>query len=202
MIETYKTVLKNSTSSYEDKKSKFLGYCFKIKSKEEVKLILKKIKEEHPKANHIPYAFKFGILNEEIGFSDDGEPTSSAGKPIYMEINGNKLKNILIVVVRYFGGVKLGVGGLVRAFSEAARLTIDESKIIEKEICHIYKLNFKYCELKEVEGFIRKNNLEILKKDFGDECYFEILVPINEINSFEEKFKIINIKFDKSSEVF
>ncbi len=197
---TYKTLqINNHKYQYEDKKSKFIAHTYKINNKEQIKQIIKQLKIEHPKSNHTPYAFRLGIQNIEIGFSDDGEPTGSAGKPIYFEIKGKELQNILICVVRYFGGIKLGVGGLTKAFSTAAKTVIEEkeNKIIEKQICDTYKINFSYSNLKELEIFCIQNKFEIIEKNFDENCKYQIEIPILKSKIIEDFLKLNEIKFQK-----
>jgi uncharacterized YigZ family protein len=194
---TYKTLNQNSTYTHEDQKSKFIAIAFKINSntnenqKKEIKQIIKQLKSEHPKSNHTPYAFRLGISNIEIGFSDDGEPTGSAGKPIYFEIKGKELQNILICVVRYFGGIKLGIGGLTKAFGTATKNVIEiNNKIIELPITNNKIIQFQYNKLKEIENLCKKNQVEIKNKKFEDNCEFELEIPIINQNKFNEELKL------------
>jgi len=196
MIERYNTISKNSEGYFTDKKSKFYSYTFQVKNIEEVKNILKEMKKLHPKSNHLPYAFRCGIINEEMGFSDDSEPTGSAGKPILFEIEREKLKNTLIVVARYFGGVKLGVGGLVRAFSSAARNAVENTEIIIKDVSKLFQIEFIYEKIGEIESFLRQNQIEILEKEFDKTCKFQIIIKYNlseEIIKNLKQFSIINV---------
>lgn len=189
---TYKTLKINSTYTYEDQKSKFIAFSFKINNKEQIKEIIKKLKQQNPKSNHIPYAFRLGIINQEIGFSDDGEPTGSAGKPIYFEIKGKELQNILICVVRYFGGIKLGVGGLTKAFGTSAKNVIElENQIIELPITNNKIITFNYDKLKEIENICKKNNVEITDKKFDKNCQFRLEIPIINQEIFNKKLNLI-----------
>ena len=193
MIEKYHTVKDKSEGYFVDKKSKFFSYSFNVKTKDDVKKILKEIKKIHHKSNHLPYAFRCGILNEDMGFSDDGEPTGSAGKPILFEFERDKLKNTLIIVARYFGGVKLGVGGLVRAFSTAARNAIENNDIIEKNVCRRIRIEFTYDVLKSIELFCLQNKMDIVMQDFGEICVFEILIEHVKSESSIESLKFFKI---------
>jgi uncharacterized YigZ family protein len=189
---TFKTLNQNSIYKHEEQKSKFIAHTFKIKSKEQIKEIIKQLKKENPKSNHIPYAFRLGTTNIEIGFSDDGEPTGSAGKPIYFEIKGKELTNTLICVVRYFGGIKLGVGGLTKAFSESSKQSIElENKIIELPITNNKIIKFNYNKIKEIENLCNKNNIEIKNKKFENNCEFELEIPIKNETKILEKINLI-----------
>lgn len=191
---TYKTINNNSKYTYENQNSKFIAQAHKIKNKEQIKQIIKQLKSEHPKSNHIPYAFRIGIINQEIGFSDDGEPTGSAGKPIYFEIKGKELQNTLITVVRYFGGIKLGVGGLTKAFGTASKNVIEiENTIIELPICETKIINFEYSKLKIIENFCKKYNITISNKIFENNCEFIIEIPILKNKISDEFFKLNKI---------
>jgi uncharacterized YigZ family protein len=188
----YKTLTINSTYTHTEQKSKFIAHTYKISSNQEIKKIIKQLKKEHPKSNHIPHAYRLGILNQEIGFSDDGEPTGSAGKPIYLEIKGKDLQNILICVVRYFGGIKLGFGGLTKAFSTATKNSIEiNNQVIEKPITENKIVTFNYNKLKEIENICKKNNIEITNKTFENNCIFEIEIPIINLNKFEKELELI-----------
>lgn len=193
---TYKTITKTNTYSHQEKKSKFIAYTHKINSKEQIKEIIKQTKQEHPKSNHTPYAFRLGIQNIEIGFSDDGEPTGSAGKPIYFEIKGKQITNTLIIIVRYFGGIKLGVGGLTRAFSTAAKTVLENTEIETKAITNQIKINFQYNQLKEIENTLKKNNIEISNKIFENKCEFTLEIPITKTETIKDYLKLNNIKYN------
>jgi len=195
--ETYKTINQNTKFKHEEKKSKFIAYTYQINSKEEIKQIIKQIKQIHPKSNHTPYAFRLGKTNIEIGFSDDGEPTGSAGKPIYFEIKGKKITNTLIIIARYFGGIKLGVGGLTKAFSYSAKQALKKTQIIKKPITNQLKITFKYNQLKDLENICKKNNIEITNKTFKNNCQFTLEIPINKNKIIKEYLTLNNIKQNK-----
>jgi len=193
MIEKYHTVKNNSQGYFTDKKSKFFSYCFNVKNRDDVKKHLKEIEKLHPKSNHLPYAFRCGIENEDMGFSDDGEPTGSAGKPILFEFERDKLKNTLIVIARYFGGIKLGVGGLVRAFSASARDAIENNEIIERRVCKRVRIEFNYDVLKSIETFCIQNKIETVKQNFDESCLFELLIEHKNIDRFVADLKLLRV---------
>ena len=128
----------------KEKGSKFIGFAFPVNNVKELKNALEKIREEHPKATHHCYAFRLGMNGENYRANDDGEPSGSAGLPIYNQLLANNLTNILLIVVRYYGGTKLGVSGLVKTYKESAKLTLDEAEIITKELESDLEIEFDF----------------------------------------------------------
>ena len=175
--DTFKTI-KNFTSSvlFKDKNSKFYGYAFPVFNEDEVKLKLEALKKEHHSARHWCYAYQIGTETFLYRANDDGEPNNSAGMPIYGQIQSFELTNILIIVVRYFGGVKLGVGGLINAYRSAAKLAIENSKIIEKTINVTYLISFDYKNMNKVMRIIKEKNLNIINQKLELNCQITISV--------------------------
>ena len=139
--DTYNTITKPSQDVlFKDKNSKFFGYAFPVKSEEEIKSYLEALKKQHHSARHWCYAYQLGTETTNYRANDDGEPNNSAGMPIYGQIQSFNLTNVLVVVVRYFGGVKLGVGGLINAYKTTAQLALESSNIIEKTINIDYQI--------------------------------------------------------------
>lgn len=175
--DTYKTIETASEEVlYKEKNSKFFGYCFPIRSEEQVKEILEKIKKEHYSARHWCYAFQIGTEQIHYRANDDGEPSGSAGLPIYGQIQSFELTNILVIVVRYFGGVKLGVGGLVTAYKETAKMALENCEIIEKTIDIHYKIKFDYKHMNRVMRIIKEKNINIVGQKLELDCEIEIAV--------------------------
>ena len=175
MKNTYRTIDINSECLLKEKQSKFYGYAFPISDIESVKSSIDSLKKMHHSARHFCYAYQIGIQDLVYRVNDDGEPRNSAGIPIYGQIQSFDLTNILIVVVRYFGGTKLGVGGLVSAYKECAKLTIESNTIITKEITIKIQLKFDYLLMNKVMRVIKEHNLEILKQQMHTSCVFELL---------------------------
>ncbi len=173
---------------FKDKKSKFYGYAFPISSEEEVKPILEDLKKLHPTANHFCYAWQLGIETLSYRANDDGEPSNSAGMPIYGQIVSNDLTHILIVVARVFGGTKLGVGGLINAYKNTAMEAIASSRIIEREIMHTLEIRFPYALLNKVMYVIKKNDLKIVSQDSKFECCYTLKVPLRKYKQIKESF--------------
>ncbi len=180
--DTYKTINKTyGDALYKEKGSKFIGYAFPVLTEEDTKLHLQELKKKHHAARHWCYAWQIGIRNKKYRVNDDGEPSNSAGQPIYGQISAKKLTNILVVVVRYFGGTKLGVGGLMTAYKTATKLVLDEAKIVVKTINVLFLLHFEYANMNKVMKIIKDQNLTITKQKMELNCEFE--VEVREKNS-------------------
>lgn len=178
MNDTFFTI-KNSVENilYKEKGSKFWGFAFPVSTIEDVKISLQKVKKEHPSARHHCYAYKLGFNNKiQYRMNDDGEPSGTAGTPLYNQILSHKLTNILIVSVRYFGGTKLGVSGLIRAYKTNAKETLGVTKIIEKQIEDRLSIAFHYPQLSEVMNRIKKNEGIILKQKMELSCEIQISI--------------------------
>ena len=177
--DTYRTIdMPSSETLFKDRGSKFLGYAFPLQHEEEVKEIILQLKETHFKARHWCYAWQLGKNQNELKYrvNDDGEPNNSAGQPIYGQLLSKDVTNILVVVVRYFGGTKLGVGGLINAYKSAAKLALDKAKIVEKTIDVQFKLRFDYQDMNKVMRIIKEYKLLILRQKMEMNCEIEILV--------------------------
>ena len=175
--DTYKEITSNRTAIYKEKGSKFIGYSFLVKSISDVKKNLEEIKTIHKSANHHCYGYMLYADKSMFKFNDDREPASTAGKQILRQIQKFELTNILIIVVRYFGGIKLGIPGLIRSYKTTAKLTIEDVKIVEKDITEQYILTFKYSELNHVMRLVKKHNLNMIESDLKNECKIKLLIP-------------------------
>lgn len=197
-MDTYLTISSVSQGIYKEKGSKFLAFAFPIFSEDEFKNHLSNLKKEYHDARHHCYAFKLGLTENEYRYSDDGEPNNSAGKPIYGQILSKNLTNVGIVVVRYFGGTKLGVGGLVTAYKEAAADALNNAQIINQLVNNFYQITFNYTVMSEVMNFIKKHDLEVSKQVFEEYCLIEFGIRKTEANSVVnelEKIISLNVKF-------
>lgn len=189
--DIYKTIKTPSPEVlFKDKNSKFFGYAFPVTSEDEVKQHIETLKKQHHAARHWCYAYQFGMQENDIVFraNDDGEPNNSAGMPIYGQIQSFEVTNLLIVVVRYFGGVKLGVGGLINAYRTTAQLALEASKIISKTINIKYAIAFDYKNMNKVMRIIKEKNLNIIKQTLELSCEIVISVRLKEANSIFEIF--------------
>jgi uncharacterized YigZ family protein len=173
--DTYKTIeISVENILFKEKNSKFFGFAFPVTSEIEVKTHLENLKAEHFSARHWCYAYQIGTENIKFRANDDGEPSNSAGMPIYGQIQSFEITNVLVVVVRYFGGVKLGVGGLISAYKTTAQLTLDESNIIEKTIDKQFKITFDYKNMNKVMRIIKEKNVQIINQKMELNCEIEI----------------------------
>ena len=187
--DTYKEIKNPSTGLHKEKGSRFISYLFPVYSEHEVKERLVEVKKIEHSAKHHCYAY---IINTDKSLqraNDDGEPSSTAGKPILGQIQSNDITNILIIVARYFGGVKLGVPGLIRSYKTAASKSITNATIITKTIKEHYDLSFKYPLMNNVMRVIKEYDLEIVNTDFQIDCNLIFAVPKSKANSVVETFK-------------
>jgi uncharacterized YigZ family protein len=189
-VTTYKT-LKNPSEPvlYKDKGSKFIGYAFPIESKDDFKAHIDKLKQEHSSAGHFCFAYQLGIDTPYHRSSDDGEPSNSAGLPIYGQLLAFGVTNVLVVVVRYFGGTKLGVGGLISAYKTTTRLSLEASYIQTLDILIPLKLTFAYKELSQVMRIIKKYQLVLKTQSLELDCDIVILAKKISLNSIMTTFE-------------
>jgi uncharacterized YigZ family protein len=173
--DTYKTISQPSEEIlFKEKSSKFFGYAFPINNEDEVKEALELLKKKHNSARHFCYAYQLGTETISYRVNDDGEPNNSAGMPIYGQIQSFDVTNVLVVVIRYFGGVKLGVGGLISAYKTAAQMTFEVSDIIEKTIDVHFIISFDYKDMNKVMRIIKEKNLEMVSQKMEMSCEIEI----------------------------
>lgn len=192
--DTYKTITKPSEEVlFKDKNSKFLGYAYPIKNAEDVKFHLENLKKQHHSARHWCYAYQLGKQESQYQFrvNDDGEPNNSAGMPIYGQIQSFEVTNILIVVVRYFGGVKLGVGGLISAYKTTAQMALEQSIIVSKTINQEIQLKFQYKDMNKVMRVIKENDLKITNQTLELDCSINISVRLKNIKRTIQTFEAI-----------
>lgn len=177
MKDDYKTIEKPSEETlFKEKGSKFFGYTFPVLSEDEVKNCIEELKKKHHSARHFCYAYQIGIETKKFRANDDGEPNNSAGLPIYGQIQAFDVTNILIVSVRYFGGTKLGVGGLISAYKTSAQLALEASDIIEKTIDIFFLLSFNYDMMNAVQRIIKERSINIVGQKLEMDCKYTISV--------------------------
>jgi uncharacterized YigZ family protein len=173
--DTFKTIASPSSEIlFKEKNSKFFGYAFPITTEEEIKSHLEHLRRQQSGAGHFCYAFQIGTETIQFRANDDGEPSNSAGMTIYGQIQSFGLTNILVVVVRFFGGVKLGVGGLISAYRTAAQMALEESEIIEKTIDIHFLVSFDYKNMNKVMRVIKEKNLNIVSQQMQENCQIQI----------------------------
>lgn len=193
--DSYKTLaLPSEEVLYKEKNSKFFGYAFPVTTEEEVKEILEKLRKDHFSARHWCYAYQIGIEKIQYRANDDGEPNNSAGMPIYGQIQSFELTNVLVVVVRYFGGVKLGVGGLITAYKTTAQMALQNTEIIEKTVDIHFIISFGYANMNKVMRIIKEKNLQIIAQKMEMDCEIEVATrkksAQNLLDTFESLYEI------------
>ncbi|RFS19726.1 YigZ family protein [Chitinophaga silvatica] len=176
-MEVYFTIDKTAVAEFKDRGSKFLAFVFPVKNVEEVKNCLGEVKKEHPKATHHCYAYRLGTDGLQFRANDDGEPSGSAGKPILGQIDSKQLTDVLIVVVRYFGGTLLGVPGLINAYKLSASMVLQLVPVIQKNIESNYRLSFDYTIMNEVMTVVKQFNCTVVSQELQLFCEMVIGIP-------------------------
>lgn len=199
--DTYKTLAKPSEEIlYKEKNSKFFGYAFPVTNEDEIKNHLETLRKQHHGAVHFCYAFQLGTDKIQYRANDDGEPSNSAGMPIYGQIQSFGVTNVLVVVVRFFGGVKLGVGGLISAYRTSAQMALENAEIVEKTIDIFFKIDFDYKNMNKVMRIIKEKNLSIISQNMNESC--EITIATRKKNAelifdiFDNLFEVEVKKID------
>jgi len=175
-VTSYKTIKKRGEGLFKDKGSKFIALAIPVETEEEIKSALEEVRNAYHDARHHCYAYRLGPLMDIYRANDDGEPSSSAGKPILGQIRSYELTNILIVVVRYFGGTLLGVGGLINAYKTAASQAIEDTKIIEHELHDYYDIFFEYPDMNDVMRILKEETMQQVDQAFDTSCRITIKV--------------------------
>jgi len=168
--DTYKTIAAKAEGIYREKGSKFIALAFPVETEMQIKELLMEIKKSYHDARHHCYAYILGADKTVYKMNDDGEPSSTAGRPIYGQLRSKDVTNVLLVVIRYFGGVKLGVSGLMNAYKTAAQEALNNSTIIEKAVEEHYQIVFKYEEINKVMSLLKSNDIAITSQSFDNEC--------------------------------
>ncbi len=187
--DTYLTIGQPVEALYKDKGSKFIGLAYPVQNEQQVKEILQGLKKEHHTANHHCYAYRLGADKLTFRANDDGEPSNTAGKPILGQIQSNDLTDILIVVVRYFGGTLLGVSGLIHAYKTTAAEAIKVSKIVEKQILFSYTIHFPFEQLNDVMKILKQSDSKITAQEFDNQCKISFNIRKASSEACEEKLK-------------
>ncbi|MDR2911330.1 MAG: IMPACT family protein [Bacteroidales bacterium] len=197
MEDSYKTIEMPSEGIFKDKGSKFYAFAWPVISEEEIKKIITSLKKEHHSARHHCYAWKLGVDDTRFRTNDDGEPSSTAGRPILGQLQSFNVTNTLVVVVRYFGGTLLGTSGLINAYKTAAAEALKNANIITKNIEQQLIINFGYNILNEVMDIIKQKTLNVIKTSFGENCSIILSVRNSEVQKITETFnKIYSIKIE------
>lgn len=179
--DTYKTIENPAEGVFRDRGSKFLAYAYPISSENDIKAIVARLKSEHPKANHHCWAMRLTIDRSVFRVNDDGEPSGTAGRPILNTLLSKDLTNLLVVVVRYFGGTLLGVPGLINAYKAATEDALNHSVIISKTVNDVYTISFDYLQMNDVMRIIKEEGLGVLNQQFDNDCSIQLSIRKTQI---------------------
>lgn len=181
MKDTFNTIAAESIGEFKDRGSKFIAYAYPAYSEEEWQERLEDVKKLHNKARHHCYAYRLGLDKNNFRANDDGEPSGTAGRPILGQIDSFELTNVIVIVVRYFGGTKLGTSGLKNAYKLSTQYAFEDAEIIEKTVADLYRFTFDYAIMSEVMNAMKKLEIEIVKQDFGNIGVLEIAIRQSEL---------------------
>jgi uncharacterized YigZ family protein len=186
--DTYFTIESATEAAFRDRGSKFIAYAFPVSNEDEIKEHIQSLKKLHPSSRHACYGFRINPMNEYWRANDDGEPSSSAGKPILGQIRSLELQNVLVVVIRYFGGTLLGVPGLINAYKTAAYEALSNAKIIEKTVTEMVELRVSYEKMGDVMKFAKDSGFEYDNPIMQDDFRLRIHIPAGKVNELRELF--------------
>lgn len=191
----YYTVNQTAVAEFKDRGSKFLAYVYPVQSADELKVHIQELKKLHPKAVHYCFAYRIGFDKNNFRVSDDGEPSGTAGKPILGQIDSKQLTNVLVVVVRYFGGTLLGVPGLINAYKTASTMVLQLVPIIQKPITKVCVLHFDYTVMNDVMRYVKAFNLDITEQETQLFCTLKVEVPVNRTTEFENVIRDLRVDY-------
>ncbi len=174
MDDIYKTIATESEGVFKDKGSKFLAFAYPFEDESELKSYIEPLRKEHFKAVHFCYAYRLGLDKTNFRANDDGEPSGSAGRPILNVLLSKEMTNILVVVVRYFGGTLLGVPGLINAYKSATEEALLNAEIIEKTVNEVYQVTFGYVQMNDIMKIVKDFDLKIKNQQFDNQCVIEV----------------------------
>jgi len=187
--DIYRTIAAPAVGLFKDKGSKFLAFAFPVENEAEIKEHIQNLKKEYFDARHHCYAYRIGLNGELWRANDDGEPSSTGGKPILGQLLSMELTNVLVVVVRYFGGIQLGVSGLINAYRSAAAAALAQAQIVEKVAKEILTLKFPYLEMNRIMKLVKEEGLETLSQHFDNECEITLAIPLSKKDRIAREFK-------------
>jgi len=187
--DRYQTILEPASGAFRDRGSKFLAYAFRVHTEEEWQARLEEVRKEHPKARHHCYAFRLGLDGNNFRANDDGEPGGTAGRPILGQIDSFGLTNIIVIVVRYFGGTLLGTSGLINAYRESTADALAKAQIIERTVEDVYRITFDYAIMGNVMNSIKTLGMEMARQDFGSTGIIEVAIRQSEAKDTIRRLK-------------
>ena len=187
--DSYTTLAGPAHGEFRDRGSKFLAYAFPVYTEEEWQARLEEVRREHPKARHHCYGYRLGLDGNNFRANDDGEPSGTAGRPILGQIDSFGLANVIVIVVRYFGGTLLGTSGLINAYKESAADALNQAELIERTVEDIYRITFDYALMGNVMSSIKNLELEMARQDFGDIGIVEVAIRQSEVEDKLRRLK-------------
>jgi len=191
MSDTYKTIISEAEGLYKEKGSKFLSFAMPVSTAEQAKEIVKEYRKKYYDARHVCYAYMIGAERTDFRANDDGEPSGTAGRPILGQINSRELTNVLVIVIRYFGGILLGTGGLVVAYKEATADALDRTEIIEKTVDIRISISFDYVLMNDVMRVIKDVNAQITAQTYVNQCMMQLSIRKQDAELLSSKLKKI-----------
>lgn len=192
MADTYLTLARPSEAIFREKMSKFLAFAHPASTVEEAKAVIAQYQKKYFDARHVCWAYMLGFERTDFQSNDNGEPSGTAGKPILGQINSFGLTDTVIVVVRYFGGIKLGTSGLIAAYREAARLSLEEAEIVERKVMKQISFTFPYLSMNDVMRLVKQSNLEILSQQFDNACAMTLAVRADDYDTLTSRLRDID----------
>lgn len=189
--DTYLTLAETAQGLYKEKGSKFFAYAYPVRSEDDVKECLAQLRKEHHTARHHCYAYRLGYKKDVYRANDDGEPSNSAGKPILGQLQSFDVTDVLVIVVRYFGGTKLGVGGLITAYKTATKEALEAGDIVERTVQQHYVIRFEYAQMSAVMKIVKDEKLEQIKQVFEIQCLLEVSVRLSVADNVAAKLEKI-----------
>ncbi len=191
MEDTYLTITECTEGEYAEKKSKFLSFAFHVESTEEIKDIVAEYKKKYYDARHVCYAYMLGSKRDTFRAVDDGEPSGTAGKPILGQINSAQLTDILVIVVRYFGGIKLGTSGLIEAYRAATVDVIQNASVEERTVNSVVRVTYDYALMNQIMRVVKEEEPRIILQDFQMECVLELEIRNSKLEGLLNKLRLI-----------
>ena len=191
--DSYKSIAAESRGLFKDNGSRFIAHAYPVETEDEVKEIVAALKKEYYDARHHVYAYRLGYLGDKFRANDDGEPSGSSGRPVLGQIDSNGLSDILVVVVRYFGGIKLGIPGLIRAYKTATADAIANAQIVEKIASKMYRVHFGYMSMNSVMKVFKDMGLDQKNQQFDMECSMDTSVRLSQVDTFLERITDVEV---------
>lgn len=192
--DEFKTIVNIGEGTYSEKRSKFLAFAHHVETLEEIKDIIQEYRKKYYDARHVCYAYMLGAKREDFRANDDGEPSSTAGKPILGQINSRELTDVLVVVVRYYGGVNLGTGGLIVAYKTAAAASLDASEIVIRQVESVITYDFPYVMMNAVMKVVKDMKPRIISQTYNGTCEVKLGIRQSEAEQLKERLKKLSFE--------